>query len=275
MLTEHAIYLFFLNFCPDIDILENMDQIWCKCRDVSQSVHVSDVDFCCFTCTVASPFSFSYLLHSLIPVLCAQAPMLNLILKIRSMLPTFPIWHDFLHFSPREYRCRCRCLDASLQIVCLFKCPNLSPYYSKCHGIVVSSPPIVACPFLNVPSNFICFSIHTDPVSLTRSPSCIAPPPSVVTVLIKPSSVLYYFCFIFFVLHYIVGFSYHCTSLGLGWLPLVCLFCRDLVYIKSGWCFKKVHEHFLPHGAVPRVSTWGRCGRTNVSMAFGASWFLF
>lgn len=45
------------------------------------------------------------------------------------------------------------------RIYCLFQCLVLFPCLFKCHGFVIISPLLIACPFLNVPSILIIIKI--------------------------------------------------------------------------------------------------------------------
>lgn len=60
MYTEDPIHLlFFLNFWLNVEYLKTRFVLWCKCRAVLRSVHVSDVDVCCRISTVASYWFFT------------------------------------------------------------------------------------------------------------------------------------------------------------------------------------------------------------------------
>lgn len=148
----------------------------------------------CVVCMWAmSTFAVAYLPLLLIGFLLAPLSYACLY-STHSLSPTwirmgagftvFVIWNDILQFCPRRFHCRwkelrgeemwfyphavwARCLwwfvwMPHCRIFAFSNAWFYSHIYSKCHGIVVISPLLIACLFLNVPSLFIRFSIHMD-----------------------------------------------------------------------------------------------------------------
>lgn len=150
MYTEDAIHLLFFNFWLDVEYLETRFVLWCKCRAVLHSVHVSDDDFCCRISIVASYWFFTC--STLLCLSLQYTQSFSHVDLDGSRRHSFLIWNDILQFCPRRFNCRWKqlrqerwcgfthmqsgsdvqsmviCLDASLQTFCLFQCLILFPY---------------------------------------------------------------------------------------------------------------------------------------------------
>lgn len=65
-------------------------------------------------------------------------------------------------------------VDALPQILCLLQCLiSFPPYQFKCHGFVLMSPLLPACPLLNVP--FILISTMFSPLPTYSKKQCLGP----------------------------------------------------------------------------------------------------
>lgn len=155
--------------------------IWYKCRDVLQSVHAANVNFCCHMYFCILLFCFFYLFHALIPLsppkllhwLWYEKNSWSVLTPFNSEIPSWQMktvetgeemWF-FFNMQSLDQMCSRYGDVFGLPRCGLFAFSDawfLFPYFSKCHGIVVISPLLVACPFLNVPSIFIHYNIHMD-----------------------------------------------------------------------------------------------------------------